>query len=53
MCMKTIFRGAIVCVIIPIISGPGWNFFSEIDRTRLKDAKTHIKVTPPLTIIEI
>ena len=38
--MKTLFRGAIVSVIIPVISGPGWNFFGEIDRTRLKGIKS-------------
>ena len=49
-CMKAIFRGAIVYAIITVISSPGWNFFGEIDRTRLKDAETHTKFTPHFTI---
>ena len=51
--MKAIFRGAIVYAIITVISGPGWNFFGEIDRTRLKDAETHTKLTTHFTIMEI
>ena len=52
-CMKAIFRGVIVRVIITVIIGSGWNFFGEIDRTRLKDAESHFTFTTPFTILEI